>query len=73
MTFLFKVDNESGLRHLNDRRIHEEEEKKELEEKKKNIPVNNDKEQDQFAIVSIDTQTRKVMFLFILAKNGGEN
>lgn len=24
MTLLFKVDNESGLRHLNDRRIHEE-------------------------------------------------
>ena len=73
MTFLFKVDNESGLRHLNDRRIHEEEEKKELEENKRNMPVNNEKQQDQFAIVSIDTQTRKVMFLFILAKNGGEN
>jgi hypothetical protein len=43
MTFLFKVDNESGLRHLNDRRIHEEEEKKELEENKRNMPVNNEK------------------------------
>jgi len=25
ITLLFKVDNESGLKHLNDRRIHEEE------------------------------------------------
>lgn len=35
MTLLFKVDNESAQRHLNDRRVHEDEAKKEMDEQKK--------------------------------------
>ena len=34
LTLLYKIDQESMKRHLNDRRIHEESEEKELEESK---------------------------------------
>lgn len=39
MTLLFKVDNDSGLKHLNDRRIHEEEQRKEQEDNKKIVQM----------------------------------
>lgn len=58
LTLLFRIDAESAQRHMNDRRIHEEEEKL-LEEDFLRKQSSHEGQEEEFAIVSVDPDEGK--------------